>query len=75
MEASCFAVEGGQGSGDASGSLSQRKLQELLWGWNSWVRGLTRSLCAERAKGALTSREWASLTRDHQQFVLHAPAQ
>lgn len=41
MEASCFAVEGGQGSGDASGSLSQRKLQELLWGWNSWVRGLT----------------------------------
>lgn len=32
MEASCFAVEGGQGSGDASGSLSQRKLQELLLG-------------------------------------------
>lgn len=30
MEASCFAVEGGQGSGDASASLSQRKLQELL---------------------------------------------
>ena len=47
MEASCFAVEGGQGSGDASGSLSQRKLQELLWGWNSWVRGLTRSLSAQ----------------------------
>ena len=46
MEASCFAVEGGQGSGDASGSLSQRKLQEPLWGWNSLVRGLTRSLSA-----------------------------
>lgn len=26
MEASCFAVEGGRGSGEASASLSQRKL-------------------------------------------------
>lgn len=46
MEASCFAVEGGQGSGDASASLSQRKLQELLWGWNSWARGPTGCVCA-----------------------------
>lgn len=39
MEASCFAVEGGQDSRDASASLSQGKLQELLWDWNSWGRG------------------------------------
>lgn len=46
MEASCFAVEGGQGSGDASAFLSQGKLQELLWDWNSWGRGPSCCLCA-----------------------------
>lgn len=72
MEASCFAVEGGQGSGDASASLSQRKLQERLWGRNRWGRDQLAA-CVHRELGR-ASTGWPSLSWDHQKFVLHAPA-
>lgn len=63
---------GGPGPGDACASLSQRKLQELLWGWNSGS-GYQLDACVQSKLGC-TMPEWPSLAWDHQ-FVLHAPAQ
>lgn len=69
MEASCFAVEGGRGSGEASASLSQRKLYTgAAIGLEQLGQG-TRLPPVCTVSWICTIPMLLSLVSDHQQFV------
>lgn len=68
MEASCPAVEGGLGSGEASASLSQRKLYRSCYRAGTAGTGDQIASCVH-SELAYTVPMLVSLVPDHQWFV------